>query len=385
MRYDFIKFPANTLHANAGMSGRDLINPARHAPPKARLPRQGGRAEGGRGEARYRGRKPAVDFIAIGDTTIDAFIRLKEASVHCTINRERCEICMRFADKIPYEEVYEIPAVGNSANAAVAAARLGLKSALVANVGGDYYGKLCFKAFKDEKVGTKFIRVHKNVKTNYHYVLWYEDDRTILIKHQKYEYTLPNIGDPKWVYLSSLGGDADNLYPALQTYFEAHPQVRLAFQPGTYQIKLGNKLDYFYKRSEVFFCNKDEAERILGLKEDTDIKVLLGGMKALGPKIVVITDGPAGAYVQFDSEMWKMPVYPDPKPPYERTGAGDAFSSTFTVALALGLSPQDALRWAPVNSMSVVQYVGAREGLLTRENLEEYLKQAPADYQPQRI
>jgi len=33
----------------------------------------------------------------------------------------------------------------------------------------------------------------------------------------------------------------------------------------------------------------------------------------------------------------------------------------------------------------VVQYVGAREGLLTRYKLEKYLSEAPADYIPKLI
>ena len=80
-----------------------------------------------------------------------------------------------------------------------------------------------------------------------------------------------------------------------------------------------------------------------------------------------------------------MPVYPDEKPPYDRTGAGDAFASTFTCALALGKSVPEVLTWAPINSMSVVQFVGAREGLLTREKLEEYLSSAPASYAPKKL
>jgi len=80
-----------------------------------------------------------------------------------------------------------------------------------------------------------------------------------------------------------------------------------------------------------------------------------------------------------------MRAYPDPKPPYERTGAGDAFSSTVTAALALGLDLKEALRWGPVNSMSVVQQVGAQAGLLTRQAIEELLIKAPADYQPKEI
>lgn len=325
------------------------------------------------------------DFIAIGDTVTDAFIRLKEASVHCDINREKCEICMRFADKIPYEDVIIVPAVGNSANAAVAAARLGLKSALVSNIGDDYFGTECLEALKKEKVATEFIKIHEGVKTNYHYVLWYEDDRTILIKHENFPYALPDVGEPKWVYFSSLGGNSEEFHKTVEKYLNAHPNVKLAFQPGTFQMKLGKeKLAGIYKRSDVFICNKEEAQRILGTTEE-EIKKLMDWLHKLGPKIVVITDGPKGAYASDGKDAWFMPPYPDPKPPYERTGAGDAFSSTFVAALCLGLRIEEALRWAPINSMSVVQYIGAREGLLTREKLEEYLKRAPKDYESKRL
>src|SRR3990167_1819996 len=92
------------------------------------------------------------DFVAVGDTTIDAFIRIKEASVNCDINKENCQICLDYGNKIPYESVTIVPAVGNSANAAVVAARLGLKSAFVGNVGDDLNGKDCLSAFKAENV-----------------------------------------------------------------------------------------------------------------------------------------------------------------------------------------------------------------------------------------
>ena len=46
-----------------------------------------------------------IDFLAIGDITTDAFIRLKEAKVHCRIDDADCEISMRFGDKVPFEYV----------------------------------------------------------------------------------------------------------------------------------------------------------------------------------------------------------------------------------------------------------------------------------------
>lgn len=329
----------------------------------------------------------SYDFLAIGDMVTDAFIRLKDAAVHCTVDHERCEICLRFGDKVPYEDVYVVPAVGNSANAAVSAARLGLKCALVSNIGDDYFGKECLDALRKENVAEEFVKVDKGRKTNYHYVLWYEDDRTILIKHEDYDYALPDLDmdDPKWIYLSSLGHNSLPFHTELEKYFLQHRSIKLAFQPGTYQIKFGkDELGGLYRRAELFFCNKEEAQRILEIEEH-DIKKLLTAMHALGPKIIAITDGPKGAYASDGTTAWFMPPYPDPKPPYERTGAGDAFSSTFTAAIAFGLSVAEALRWAPINAMAVVQKVGAREGLLTRPQLEKYLAEAPKDYFPKKL
>ena len=77
-----------------------------------------------------------------------------------------------------------------------------------------------------------------------------------------------------------------------------------------------------------------------------------------------------------------MPNYPDQKDPCERTGCGNAFASTFVSALIKGKTPLEALEWAPINPMSVVQYVGAQHGLLTEKELEEFLKRKPENYKP---
>ena len=244
------------------------------------------------------------DFLGIGDTVTDAFIRLKDAHVYCDIDKEKCQICMKFGDKIPYENVYVIPGVGNSANATVAASRLGLKSALYTNLGDDVYGVECVDALKKEGVGAELMLKHKDKQTNYHYVLWFEDDRTILIRHQEYEYKLPDIDKPAWIYLSSLGSNSLPFHEELEKYLTLQDgKIKLAFQPGTYQIKFGkDELAYFYGRAEVVLVNKDEAQRILEVSE-TDIKVLLEEMRKLGSKIVVITDGPKGAYSYDGVEM----------------------------------------------------------------------------------
>lgn len=323
--------------------------------------------------------KKTYDFVAIGDITTDAFIKLVDASVNCDVNEEHCTISMKFGDKIPYESVDVVSAVGNAPNAAVSASRLGIKSALVTNIGSDQNGKDCLKILEKEGVGHKYISAHKGYATNYHYVLWYEKDRTILVKHHEYEYNFPDVGSPKWLYLSSLGPSTREYHKKIASFLKKRPNIKLAFQPGTFQMSLGiEELKDIYLRTEVFFCNNEEAEKILGKPTGTNIKELLLGINNLGPKSVVITMGPKGAYGRDKTGIYFAPAFNPEEPAHERTGAGDAFASACTSALLLGKTLPIALSWGAVNGMSVCRYVGAQKGLLTQGEIEYELSKKPA-------
>lgn len=326
-----------------------------------------------------------LDIVAIGDLTTDAFIRLKDAEVHCKLDKTDCELCVRFGDKVPFESVKVVKAVGNAANAAVSASRLTLRSALIANIGDDQNGKDCLAELQRNKVVTSYITKHKGKPTNYHFVLWYDVDRTILVNHTEYDYELPKFPAPKWIYLTSLGSSTAAYHDTIADYLEANPSVKLAFQPGTFQMQLGiEKLQRIWQKTDVFVVNVEEAQRILKIDEAApdarDVKKLMKGLASYGPKLVIITDNTDGAYLFDGDHYYHVPMYPDPRPAFERTGCGDAFASTFVSALAMGKPPLEAFIWAPINPMSVAQFVGAQEGLLSLEQLEWWLKQAPPEY-----
>lgn len=323
-----------------------------------------------------------VDFLAIGDTVVDEFIELEDASVHCEIDTERCMISMRWGDKIPFKNAVLVAGVGNGANAAVSAARLGLKSAILTNIGRDRDGDEVMTALKKEGLPMEYVKRHKDIPTNHHYVLSFDSERTILVKHEAYPYEFPkNLPPPKTLYLTSLRQGTESYHDSIADYVEKHPDIYFVFQPGTFQMKLGTeKLARIYKRANLFVVNKEEAERILKLEAPQELKALFAGLHALGPKSVIITDGRNGAYASDGAAIWFVPMYPDAREPKERTGAGDAFASTAAAALTLGNSLSDALLWAPINSMSVVQDIGAQRGLLYREDLLNYLHKAPAEY-----
>src|SRR3990167_2611206 len=329
-----------------------------------------------------------LDVLSVGDVVTDAFIKLLDDQARVEKTDDEPRLSMVYGAKVPFDHTEVVPAVGNCGNASVAIAKLGLRSGLVANVGADNWGREILTTLQAAKVDTRFVHINTGKKSNYHYVLWYREDRTILIKHEQYNYHWPHfrvIDIPRWIYFSSISEHALEYHDQLAAWLEGNSPVKLAFQPGTFQIDAGTKrLQKIYEKAEDLAVNRDEAAEITKTDRD-NLPKLFDKLHSLGPKIVLISDGHAGAYASDGSTRWKMPIYPDPKPPYERTGAGDAFTSTFVAALAKGADIQTALLWAPINAMSVVQKVGAQAGLLDEREIDHYLRSAPPGYHPERL
>jgi len=320
--------------------------------------------------------------LCIGDIITDAFIKLDEnyAQVTTSDNGQKL-LSFELGAKLPYEKADIVKAVECSPNAAVSMARLGLGVSLMSWIGDDETGQEMISYLKEQAVSTDELVIEQGKKSNYHYVLRYGADRTKLQRFEDYAYQWrePTV-KPNWLYLGVLGEKTWPLHQSILDYLAKNSDIKLAFQPGMYHLMWGpEKLAPFYGRAEIVVMNREEAAQVTG-KDRGNLQDLIQGLHDLGVKVAVVTDGPDGAYASDGQKMLFMPIYPDPKKPYDRTGAGDAFASTLTAALALGQSLETALTWAPVNSMNVSQYIGAQEGLLTKEKLNELLQAAPSDY-----
>lgn len=321
-------------------------------------------------------------ILAIGDIFTDAFIELnKDVARVETDEKGEKRISLPLGSKPPYNGVEIVQGVGPGPNAAVATARIGVKTGLVSFLGDDQVGKDAITYLQNEKIITDTISMQKGLKTSYYYVLRYGAERTILVKNEAFEYKwVDPIEEPDWIYLALMSEDSWQFHVDLLAYLEAHPNVKFAFQPGTFHFKWGvEKLAGFYNRTHIIVLNREEAVDITGQSYDS-IRGLANALHELGPQKVVITDGPNGSYASYDYKLVTIPNYPDAAPPVDRTGAGDAFASTIVAALASGESMDTALTWAPINSASVVQKIGAQAGLLTRSEIDGYLANAPEWY-----
>jgi len=313
------------------------------------------------------------DLISIGDTTTDVFLGIRDASIERRPKERGQELCLRYADKIGVDGKKEIEGVGNAANVAVGCARLGLKSSLWTILGNDEDAKrIATDVFPKEGVSGSYVEFDTKKRTNYSVILSYRAERTILVYHAPRTYKFPELGKSNWVYFTSMGNGWEEVVGDLKEYVTRN-SVKLAFNPGTYQLMPGSltALKEVLSFTEVIFLNAEEAMKIL----ETDSKIinnLLEGIQKLGAKIVVITDGSKGAFAKTNSELFFAPTVPGR--PIERTGCGDSFAAAFLAALFNQKDLSEALLWGSINAASVIQYIGSRAGLLAKDEMEKRVK-----------
>ncbi|TSC92258.1 MAG: putative Ribokinase [Candidatus Berkelbacteria bacterium Licking1014_7] len=312
------------------------------------------------------------DFIFIGDSTLDVFLIVHEYKVMFDIKRENKYLCVSYADKVPVDEIREMIA-GNAPNAAVAAGRAGLKIAIVTQMGDDKISEMARELFLKEGVALDYFVQEKGTQSNYSTVVAVDGERTILIYHTPRQYRLPNLVPAKWAYLTSMARGSEQIFPALVKYLKK-TGAKLLYQPGTFQLRLGaEKSKELLEQTELFVVNRDEAILYVGAKLDIKIKDLIDKIKNLGPKMIVITDGTKGSYSWDGQNYWQMGILKDILRK-EATGAGDAYASGLAIALCKGFDMPEAMRWAHFNSSSVIQFVGAQEGLLAESGYRKWSK-----------
>src|SRR3989344_86375 len=308
------------------------------------------------------------DLLTIGDSTVDIFTFPEKMDVHCQLHDKgtECELCLTTASKVPTKG-FVLTFGGGGANVSVGSSRLGLKTVTYTHLGDDLFGKELLENFKKEGVDTSLVNLDREHATNVNIVISHEAERTILTSHDIREYELPQ-PDAGWIFLSSLGPGSDLLYDPLADYVR-EKGTKLVFAPGSYQVKSGlpgyRSLLAF---CEVFIVNREEAGQLLHTNSLDSERNLTAKLRALGPKIVVITDGPHGSYAYDGTNFLFQPA--SPLTAIERTGAGDAFASGLTAALTLGKTLKEALKWGTVNAGAVTREIGAQAGLLMRKDLE---------------
>lgn len=304
---------------------------------------------------------PVPAIVTIGKATQDVFLKSSEAFKefeHKGVKYEQLPV----GQKLDLEEVI-FATGGNVTNAAVTFARQGLHSKYSWCLGKDPSSETILQSLDKEGVNTSHVFQGDHFSASYSAILMLVGgERTIL----NYKGTMPTaasseldltvIDEGDWIYISSLG-DMDLLERIIAR--AAEHNVKVMLNPAGVELKNTDKLKVLLEDVEVLAVNKEEAQMIVHGETSEE---LVRHLNHYVP-VVIVSDGPNGVVASDSKTIISAGMYED-VPVLDRTGAGDAFGSGFLSQYAQEKSMKESIIFASANSTSVVQSIGAKEGIL---------------------
>lgn len=302
------------------------------------------------------------DLISIGSATLDVVVR----SEHFKMTKVDGEMvfCERYGEKIDIEELKFVSG-GGSTNVAVGASRLGLKVAVVCEVGKDMASNVILSDLKKDDVDTRYVISERLEETAVSVLLACGDGGRSALTHRGAAYQLESRDIPwhdlmktRWLHFGTLGGDKQLLLDLFE--FAKNHQLAVSWTPSLKDLDrfVTTELSPSIIQCTVIIMNSSEWETANKIQ-----KQLLEEIE-----FVLITNGKEGGVVyQHGKELLKYESLNVKT--VEETGAGDAFACGFISGQLMNKTVLDSIEWGKRNSASVVQFLGAKEGLLTREKI----------------
>lgn len=312
------------------------------------------------------------DVITIGTATRDAFVKSKDFKIISTPSFVTGQgLCLPAGAKVEVDDMV-FTTGGGATNAVVTFARQGFRTAAVCKIGDDVSGREILANLKSESVDTSFMVQGSGAKTAYSIlILSSGGERTILVyRGASEEWRAGDVDFEKlqarWFYIS--GSVSLDIIESILNQAQ-RIGARVAMNPSASQIKLGlESLSDVLKKLNVLIMNREEGTCLTGLNYKNEEKIF-DLLDEYVNGIVVLTDGDKGARVSDGNTIYRAGIYKE-KLIADRTGAGDAFGSGFVASLMMSDNIERAIRLASANATSVVEHIGAKAGILTKDGFE---------------
>ncbi|MGW8731766.1 ribokinase [Streptomyces sp. NPDC055808] len=256
---------------------------------------------------------------------------------------------------------------GKGANQAVAAARLGARTALLAKVGDDEHGRLLRGSLRAAGVDTDGVLVDQTPTGVALIVVDPSGDNSIVVSPGANARLAPEDIRAAGALFASAPVVSVQLEIPLATVAEVArclaPGARLVLNPSP----PAPLPDAVLAACDPLIVNEHEARFMLGDSAGETPEDWAPALLALGPRSVVVTLGAAGALVAGPDGTRRVP---SPRvDPVDTTGAGDAFTAALAWRLGRGENLSQAAAYASRVGAAAVTRKGAQESYPTAQEL----------------
>jgi len=310
------------------------------------------------------------DIITFGSATLDIFVGTDDFLIKPEKGfTTQKGVCFPFGSKADIKGL-DFRTGGGGTNAAATFGLQGLKVAFCGKIGEDFAGKEILKDLERFKISKSLVIESREKATNLSIIFYFAKDRTCFVWRGASELLKENEIpwkklETKWVYLAPFSGKLSALFGPIVDFAKRH-KIKVFANPGSSQIGFSQKpLKSVLQKIDVLLLNQEEASLLTKIPYQKEKKVF-EKLDELCPGIAIMTKGAQGAVVSDGNYIWEAKA--SNVPVLEKTGAGDAFGSGFLAGLIKTKEILPALQLGMANSASCIQRIGAKEGLLKKED-----------------
>lgn len=306
-------------------------------------------------------------ILVAGNSVVDLIFKGKVFDERKKKNR----LSLAFGGKYVSDDFYQFFG-GGGANAAISLTRQGFDVLLWSYLGNDVFGRQIIRHLKKEKVKSKLIRFKAKQTPISSILLTSGGERTIVTYRsdadllQLTSNVLREIKKRGWFVLFSLAKcPKKRKIEFLRQAKKDGLKIFLSLHGSEYYRGFDYLKDYF-PFCDILHLNAHELADIFGGNApDFDFKKTNFALK-LGLPLLVVTYDIHGSFAYTSQRIYHQPII-KPKEIIDTTGAGDAFASGFLGEYLKTDSIEKALLFGAKNASSVIEHLGAQNGLLYKK------------------
>lgn len=319
-------------------------------------------------------RRSPLRSLSIGGATYDLFLFF-DTHVAGTDHA----LTFRAGEKTHIAKVIEACG-GGAANTSVGLSRLGCEAHFCGVLGSDQWGEKMLGNLKKENVNADSATIVEGETSSFSVILSARQDRSILhapgVGEHLHDVTFDHdaIMGADIVYLNHLCETSCVIEDDIVKKLESFPG-HLTWNPGGCQVEKGMRAPEkagLLAHTNLLLLNKEEA---LLFTNCITVEDALSALIDAGVEHVCITDGKNGVTAADKTNRYHCPILQTTI--VDTTGAGDAFGTAATWALAHGKSLPEALIAGTLNASNVVGAIGSESALLTISEMEQKLTSPP--------